>query len=534
MWIQVLAYADAIWRRRWHAIIIAWVVCAAGWLVVVMMPNQFRSEARIYVDTDGVLGPLLKGITITADLDRQVAIMQKTLLSRPNLERVVLMTDLDVTVTAPREMEALLGRLEAHTTIQGQGRSLFMIAHTDRNPVLAKEVVRALVTIFIEDVLGQNRTEKADAVSFIQEQIDVYESELQAAEARLAEFKRTHIEILAGDGAKFANRLGGARSNHLAAKMAHEDAVAERDQLRSQLATVPRHREIETTRPYALDAPVSAFLPRIQELERRLDDLGLRFTDQHPDVIATRRTLAALRTQYEAEQAAAERGAGAAGTVATKTREPNPLYDEIKLKLVELEATVVKLRRRQVQAAAGVATLEALAFRAPKVEADLTDLNREYGIHKTNYEELLGRREAARLAQAVETKSDNIQFKLVDPPRVPTEPVAPNRPLLMSFVLLMGLGAGVGVAFLLAQMDDSFRAPETLKQAFGLPVLGSVSMIVGAAQRARRIADSVSFGAAGLSLVAIYGGLLVLLPYLTEMQRAIVDFSLPDFVRGFI
>ncbi len=178
--------------------------------------------------------------------------------------------------------------------------------------------------------------------------------------------------------------------------------------------------------------------------------------------------------------------------------------------------------------------MEAIAFKAPEVEAELADLNREYGIHKTNYEELLGRREAARLAQAVETKSDNIQFKLVDPPRVPTEPVAPNRPLLMSFVLLMGLGAGVGVAFLLAQVDDSFRAPETLKQAFGLPVLGSVSMIVGAAQRARRIADSVSFGAAGLSLMAIYGGLLVLLPYLTEMQRLIADLTLSEFVRGFI
>ena len=538
MWLEVQAYADAIWRRRWFAIIIAWVVCLGGWLVVVMMPDQFRSEARIYVDTDGVLGPLLKGITITANIDRQVAIMQKTLLSRPNLERVVLMTDLDVTVTTPREMEILLGRLEAHTEIQGQGKSLFAIAHTDRDPVLAKEVVRALVTIFVEEVLGQNRTEKADAVSFIQEQIDVYEKELQAAEARLAEFKRRHIEILAGDGANFAIRLGAVRAKHLAAKLAYQDAAAERDQLRRQLGEVPRYREIETTRPYAPGAPgapVSTFLPRIQELERRLDELKLRFTDQHPDVIATIRTLATLRAHYQAEQAAAEAGgAGPAGMVATTTREPNPLYDEIKLKLVELEADVAKLSRRRTQAAGAVADLEALAFRAPAVEAELTDLNREYGIHKTNYEKLLGRREAARLAQAVETKSDNIQFKLVDPPRVPTEAVAPNRLLLMSFVLLMGLGAGVGMAFLLAQLDDSFSAPENLKQAFGLPVLGSVSMIIGAAQRTRRIADGVSFGVAGLSLVAVYGGLLVVLPYLAEMQRFIADLALPELVRGFI
>ena len=108
-------------------------------------------------------------------------------------------------------------------------------------------------------------------------------------------------------------------------------------------------------------------------------------------------------------------------------------------------------------------------------------------------------------------------------------------PLVIAFVsLCLGVGAGVGMAFLLAQLDDSFRAPENLKQAFGLPVLGSVSMIIGAAQRTRRIADSVSFGAASLSLVAVYGGLLVLLPYLAEMQRFIADLALPELVRGFI
>ena len=178
--------------------------------------------------------------------------------------------------------------------------------------------------------------------------------------------------------------------------------------------------------------------------------------------------------------------------------------------------------------------LDLLALRAPKVEAELADLNRDYEILKGNYEGLLSRRESARLAQAVETKSDNIQFKLVDPPRVPTKPVAPNRPLFMSVVLIMGLGAGVGFAFLLAQLDDSFRTPESLKQSFGLPVLGSVSLIVSAGQRTRRIADGVSFGAVSLSLMGVYGGLLVLLPYLAQMQQFVTGLSLPEFVRGFI
>ena len=533
MRVQILAYADAIWRRRWYATVIAWLVCVVGWVVVIMMPSQFQSEARIYVDTDGVLGPLLKGIAITADIDRQVAIMQKTLLSRPNLERVALMTDLDITATTSAQMDSLLGRLAANTTIRGQGKSLFTLSHTDQDPVLAKEVVRSLVTIFVEEVLGQNRTEKADAVSFIQEQLDGYEKQLRAAEGRLADFKRRHMEILPGGGKNFASRLRGASGKRDAARLAYEDAVVRRDQLRKQLGGVARYREIETIRPGAAGGPASVFLPRIQGLERRLDDLRLRFTDQHPDVVATMRTLETLRAQYEEEQTG--RAAGDFGaTTTTRTREPNPLYDEIKLKLVDLEADVVSLRRRLAQAAAQVVDLDLLALRAPKVEAELADLNRDYEILKGNYEGLLSRRESARLAQAVETKSDNIQFKLVDPPRVPTKPVAPNRPLFMSVVLIMGLGAGVGFAFLLAQLDDSFRTPESLKQSFGLPVLGCVSLIVSAGQRTRRIADGVGFGAVSLSLMGVYGGLLVLLPYLAQMQQFVAGLSLPEFVRGFI
>ena len=345
MRVQILAYADAIWRRRWYATVIAWLICVVGWVVVIMMPSQFQSEARIYVDTDGVLGPLLKGIAITADIDRQVAIMQKTLLSRPNLERVALMTDLDVTATTSAQMEVLLGRLAANTTIRGQGKSLFTLSHSDQDPVLAKEVVRSLVTIFVEEVLGQNRTEKADAVNFIQEQLDGYEKQLRAAEARLADFKRRHVVILAGGGKSFASRLSGASGQREAAKLAYDDTAARRDQLRKQLGEVPRYREIETIGPAAAGGPASVFLPRIQGLERRLDDLRLRFTDQHPDVVATMRTLGTLRAQYEDEQAglAADPFGGA---VATRTREPNPLYDEIKLKLVDLEAEAVSLRRR--------------------------------------------------------------------------------------------------------------------------------------------------------------------------------------------
>ena len=115
--VEILSYAKAMWRYRWMSLSIAWVVSVIGWGFVVMLPDKFESEARIYVDTGSLLAPLLKGIAVESNIDQEVMIMQRTLLSRPNLEQVMRMNDLDLTTTAPNEVEALLARLATEITI---------------------------------------------------------------------------------------------------------------------------------------------------------------------------------------------------------------------------------------------------------------------------------------------------------------------------------------------------------------------------------------------------------------------------------
>ena len=536
--IQLLTYLNGIWRRRWFAIVIAWLVCVAGWIAVLTLPNQYRSEARIYVDAAS-LGPLLKGIAVNQNVDEKVGIMTRTLLSRPNLEQVARMTDLDVTVTTPGELEGLLGRLENSTEIKGQGRNLFLVSFQDRDPVLAREVVQALLTIFVENNLGEDREEMATARSFIDDQIAVYEGQLRSAEMRLAQFKQENGHILSAKG-NFAARLEDSRSNLAQMKLSYDDAIARRNQLQTQLKEVPQFLEIDSTAPQIIlgggGTPASLLLGRIEEMQQNLDNLLLKFTDRHPDVIATQRTLDRLMAQYEKEQAAAESGESDSPLTPSrpKTKLPNPLYDEVKLKLVDNEAEVITLRRRLGQAEAQVAKLEALTQTAPQVEARLADLDRDYGVIKRKYEDLLQRREAGRLAEAVQAKSDPIQFRVVDPPQVPTSPSAPNRKLFMFVVLVAGLGAGVGFVFLLSQIDESFSAPEDLKRTFGIPVLGSVSVLVSRAQQHRRVFGLLGFGAVCLGLFGVFGVLLTLLPQLGNLSQLAADINLPDFVKGFI
>ena len=182
---EVLSYAKAMWRYRWLSLIIAWAVSITGWIFVILLPDKFESEARIYVDTGSLLAPLLKGIAVENNLDQEVTIMQRTLLSRPNLEQVMRMNDLDLTATEPDEVEAMLAGLARDISITAQTKNLFSIAYSHTNPRQAQSVVQSILTIFVENNLGESRTDMESARGFIEKQIAEYERQLRQAEQRL-------------------------------------------------------------------------------------------------------------------------------------------------------------------------------------------------------------------------------------------------------------------------------------------------------------------------------------------------------------
>jgi uncharacterized protein involved in exopolysaccharide biosynthesis len=109
----LLSYLRAAWRRRWTGVIIAWLVCGVGWVGVYLIPNQYESRARLFVDADAILTPLLRGIAADSAPTTQLEVLQRTLLSRPNLEKLVSKTDLDLTINSPSDRERLLTRLAA-------------------------------------------------------------------------------------------------------------------------------------------------------------------------------------------------------------------------------------------------------------------------------------------------------------------------------------------------------------------------------------------------------------------------------------
>ena len=487
----LLTHLKAIWRYRWYAVVSAWLIASGGWTVIYLIPDRYQAWARVYVDTQSMLRPLLSGLAVQPNVDQMVSMMSRTLVSRANVEKVIRMTDLDVGLETPDDREKLVAHLsrELYVRSAGPGKlntNLYTIAYSDRNPDLAKRIVQSLLTIFMEGPTGDKRKDSDSARQFIDEQLKGYGEKLVAAEHAVTEFKRRHQGLMPGEGRGYYARLSDARIALRQATLALREAENSRDAIKRQLAgdKIGAYSELDA---------------RIRALEQKLDGLRLIYTEQHPDIVAIVRIIAQLKEQKAAEDKM-EKPPSAA--------RQGPVYQQLTVALASAEANVAAMRARVTEYDFRYNELQAVADALPQIEAEHAQLTRDYEVIKSRYDKLLERRESAQISGDVEASNAVMGFRVIDPPRVPQTPSAPNRPRLMSLVLLAAVGGGLGIAFLLSQLRPTFGDERRLKEVSGMQVLGTIAMEWTDEQSRRRTRGLFAFVLSFLSLISAYAAIM--------------------------
>jgi polysaccharide chain length determinant protein (PEP-CTERM system associated) len=519
---QVFSIAKRMWKFRWPGLLVAWVVGAVGAAVVLAMPDRYEASARIYVDTQSILKPLMSGLAVQPNVEQQVVMLSRTLISRPNLEKLVRMADLDLKNQSKADQEATIERLSKTLSIQSTARdNLYTLAYRDNDPETAKRVVQALVSIFVESSLGASRKDTATATTFINEQIKGYEAKLEEAEGRLKEFRLRNIQMMSSDGKDSASRLAEMSGQLDRARLELREALNARDAAKLQLEGERSRSANTTTQSLLQESSLSVATPeidaRINALRSNLDSLLQRFTDQHPDIISTRKLIKDLEEQKRKEVAelrkaamAAPAGGGGAGGSLVQ-QELSRMLAAAEVQVAGLRARVDEYSARYGQALAAVKT-------APQLEAEAAQLNRDYAIHKKNYEDLVARRESATMSGELDVASGVADFRLVDPPRASPKPVAPNRLLLMAGTLLAALGAGIFAAFAASQLRPVFHDAGELRLRTELPVLGVVSRLMSDTEKRRERVDLMRFAAGSGGLIATYALGLAVMAFMMSRQ----------------
>ncbi|MFD2367919.1 XrtA system polysaccharide chain length determinant [Pseudoduganella sp. GCM10020061] len=496
---QLVSALKGIWNHRWHALAVTWLVALAGWARVYTLPDDYQSTARVFVDTQSILKPLMQGMTQTRNTELEVDIMSKTLISRPNVERVMRMVDLDVKVKSPREKEELTNELMREIRIAGTSATdIYTISYHNKDPKLVRDVVQSLLAIFLEGSFRGNRGESEKAVQFIDDQIRSYEARLVEAENAVKEFKLRNTMLLPRQGTDYSSQLGASADALGTARLELQEAEQARNAIKAQISGDEPVLGLEAKPADIVNPEIDS---RIEALNKNLDLLRMQYTEAHPDIVAGKRLIAQLEARKLAESR--EKGADA-----DPGRHFSPMLQQLKVALTEADAKVAAMRARVQEYTARHERLLAQSNAIPEIESQLAQLNRDYLINKDNYEKLIAKREAAKLSGELTNTTEMMSFKIIDPPTLPQAPVGPNRPMLYSAVLLAALFGGPAAGLLISQVRPTFLGPAAMRQVTGLNVIGTVALNWTARALAQRRRGHYVLAVAVAALLAAYGGFL--------------------------
>lgn len=482
---RVMDEVHGAWRYRWAGLAAAWLIAVLGWLYVFALPDNYEAHSRVFVDTRTILRPALQGLAVNEDLNAEVNYVRQALLAGPQLLKVAQEAGMVPDGAGTGAQAAAIELLAKNTMIQVKSASgdeaedrdhsagnIYRITYQDADRARALKVVGILSHDLVTGTVYSTHAESESAQRFLETQLKDYGERLRASEAKLAEFKSQHLGVMPTES-------GGYFAELFKENQAIEDTQNKLRTAESRVTTL--QRELRG------DAAISAVgggggqnggagadtLTRIAETQAHLDDLLLKYTDKHPDVIAARATLAELKQRRAAEIESLRKGD--ANAAALSRASSNPVYQGIALQLNQAEVDVSDLRSELADHQKKVEQLRAMLSTAPGVEAQYQQLARDYEVNKEQYTTMLGNYEKTRVG-ARANEAGSVRFNVVQPPSVSQAPVWPNRPLFLAGVLLLALLAGLGSAYglnMLQPVAGSARALATLTGATVIGVLGN-------------------------------------------------------------
>ena len=496
-------YLSGMWKYRWFGIAASWLVCVGIWTFVYLKPDIYEATGKIQIDMNTPLKPILRGLAVESDQSDTMNLMTRQLMSRPVLERIVRETDLGLSATNELQTEQVIDHLRSTISInipksqdrRSDSSSIVTISYKDPKPKLAYNIVKKVIDILVENTLGANQSDTDVAHAFLRSQINDYEKRLYDTEQKLAEFKKKNVGVMPDQGGGYYNRLQTAT-----------DGLHKID---SDLQLAKNKVKILKTQiqQEAARSVTASYDKKIQEHEDKLNSLLLQFTDKHPDVQAERSIISSLKKS----KAEAIKNASSDNSVNQNddSLQMNQVYQNLQIALKEAEVNVSNIEASKTEQQRLIKTLQKQVDTAPEIEAQLSRLNRDYEITKKKYSELVSRLDSARISSQAEKSSENINFKVIEPPIVPIIPVGPKRLLLNLLAILAGLGAFFGVTFLILQLKPVVLTKKELVNLTGLPVLGTVTMVLDAETKKRKLKERFIMISLGVAQLVVFSVILV-------------------------
>ena len=553
---QIQHYVTEMWRRKWSILLVGLLVGLLGTYFAATRPDVFTSRAAINVDENAMMLAVLPPNAPRTNTEAAIDSVRRSIYARPNLEKIIYDTDLNLTLDDRRGMEALVENLEEKLEFKRQSTNYYTIEYTHNDPVVARNVTQAALDQFKEkvqgDLNGGQGSDKEEARNFLIGQLESANAKLRESQAQIAEYQRVNGDAIRGTNA-VQNQLRGLEVQLSSLKSDRLLYQGELSNLQTRLSTTPpqvieryeqqpqqmrqqlpppQRPNVSTPRngPTPEQNRADAFQQQLSALQSELNTLLERLTPQHPDVITMQNRMNAAQGDYAQLQAAADAAnARQQGEIDRANQVmndydnamrqwqiqnsqpiqqlpprpiygPNPAIAEIRSQAADRRSRINVIESQIAEINADIRRVREVMTRQPEIVQQFSKLE---SLERKLLGEISGLEVQLKGIQPEIVQS--VRLTVEEPPIVPVTPSGPNRLLLFLGSFLLAAGSGMGLAFLRVQMADNIPTIRHLKQSFDLPILGGVSMMESKADNARKAAGNLVFLASVAALITVFG-----------------------------
>ena len=461
--IKVFA-SELLFRRRTFVAIfvlvnIAALISAIGW------PRGYTVSATILVSEKNIIQPLMQGAAATTGVTDRARIAREIINGRKVMNQVIDAAHWAIPNASESAREGIIDKLNSRTTISNAGNNLIRIQFRDEDAERAYVTTKTLADIFIKESIQEKAAESQAAFEFINNQTSEYHEKLVAMEERLKEFRIANIDVRGSEG-DINQRMTALQTRIEQSTQELREAEIKKQSLEKQLSG-----EAETATVLSRE---NQYRQRIAELNAELETLRLNYHDTYPDIVRLRHQIADLSDSIVAEKKRREQARATGQVVIDESVKNNPLYQQLKHDLSQNQILIDTLQARINEARNQLNVVLASGKRAQGGEATLSELTRDYQVTRDIYQDLLRRRENARVSMNMDRENQGLTFKIQEAATFPTHTGGLRFWHFIAAGILLGLLAPIGLLFAMLQIDPRLRIPAPLESQHQLPMLVSV------------------------------------------------------------
>ncbi|MHB8742766.1 MAG: XrtA system polysaccharide chain length determinant [Sulfuricaulis sp.] len=456
---------ETFYHRK--AVVAAFVVINLVMLVGgLLWPTGYVASTIIVVQDKNVIEPLMQGAAATTDVVDRGRLAREVIFGRKVMNQVLEDSGWMKDNPSPTEQQKIIDKIIQQTTITNVGKDVIKIQYKDDIPERALKTTQTFANLFISESLAAKLAESKSAFDFINKETEKYHDKLTSAEEQLKEFHIANLDAEPGTDADINTRLGDLQKRIEQGRQDLTEAEVKKSSLAKQLSG---EAEIATTL-----SREGQFRTRIAELQSKIDTLRLSYHDTYPDIVQLKHQIEDLRQMIveDQQQRAAAKASGKVALDASVVN--NPMYQQLKSELSQTEVNIEMLNARIAEAKREQAQELDRGRRVNGGEATLAELTRDYQVNRDIYQDLLRRRENARVSMNLDADKQGLTIKIQEPAVLPLQPSGLR---FVHFVIggpVLGILLPLGLLFARTRIDPRIRVGTVFPEKLKLPLLAVV------------------------------------------------------------